>query len=251
MQQLRTRTVRALWQHISMQASSADPFVSCVGLPNLESTLAASNYALVRSFARQRRTAQTKDKEPASTTAYFDDKTTIFQQDTLEQDLPDRAYRLAGMQSRTCRHAWMLQHRNTQLVLYSDAVLPRSKCGQHLASRKNVSHMLHLSPCHAQAVHGRHGCLAWPVCYTAIYADGARVRDALHTVMVSGNRAYERLVWQLGFTVVEVHAWLQLTIHMHATTLLQTGHTQEAAADAEACRILTLPGAYAVVCCCR
>jgi hypothetical protein len=53
-------------------------------------------------------------------------------------------------------------------------------------------------------------------------------------VMVSGNPAYERLVWQLGFTVVEVYAWLQLAIHMHATSLLQTRHAQEAAADAEA-----------------
>ncbi|CAL5221525.1 g3733 [Coccomyxa viridis] len=34
---------------------------------------------------------------------------------------------------------------------------------------------------------------------------GARVRDALHTVMMdSGGAAYARLVWQLGFTIVEV-----------------------------------------------
>ena len=38
-------------------------------------------------------------------------------------------------------------------------------------------------------------------------ADGARVRDALHTVMMdSGGAAYARLVWQLGFTIVEVLA---------------------------------------------
>ncbi len=38
-------------------------------------------------------------------------------------------------------------------------------------------------------------------------ADGARVRDALHTVMMdSGGAAYARLVWQLGFTIVEVIA---------------------------------------------
>ena len=38
-------------------------------------------------------------------------------------------------------------------------------------------------------------------------ADGARVRDALHTVMMdSGGAAYIRLVWQLGFTIVEVLA---------------------------------------------
>lgn len=124
---------------------------------------------------------------------------------------------------------------HTEILNYSAAVLPRSRCGRHLASRRNVSHILHLSPCHAQAVHGRREeCLAWPECHTAIHADGARVRDALHTVMVSGNRAYERLVWQLGFTVVEVHAWLQLAIHMHATSLLQTRDGQEAAADAEA-----------------
>ena len=35
--------------------------------------------------------------------------------------------------------------------------------------------------------------------------DGARVRDALHTVLMgSGASAYERLIWQLGFTIVEV-----------------------------------------------
>ena len=37
--------------------------------------------------------------------------------------------------------------------------------------------------------------------------DGARVRDALHTVLMdSGASAYERLIWQLGFTIVEVPA---------------------------------------------
>ena len=139
-----------------------------------------------------------------------------------------RTYQTEHTGKQACRARLAVMHGccpygNTQLVLYSAAVLPRSKCGQHLASRKNVSHMLHLFPWHAQAVHGRREeCLAWPLCYTANYADGARVRDALHTVMVSGNQAYERLVWQLGFTVVEVHAFVQLAIHMHATSLLQT-----------------------------
>jgi hypothetical protein len=51
----------------------------------------------------------------------------------------------------------------------------------------------------------------------ATHADSARVRDALHTVMVSGSRAYARLVWQLGFIVVEVYF---LAIHMLAASLL-------------------------------
>ena len=45
-----------------------------------------------------------------------------------------------------------------------------------------------------------HGILTPFIC-----TDGARVRDALHTVLMgSGASAYERLIWQLGFTIVEV-----------------------------------------------
>ena len=85
------------------------------------------------------------------------------------------------------------------------AGLPQRRCGRPLATRRDVSALaiLRMHVCFPhQHISVMHGVLRPFKC-----TDGARVRDALHTVLInSGASAYERLIWQLGFTIVEVPA---------------------------------------------